>query len=190
MSNKSDEEIVKQVVQGDSEIFGVLVRRYQEKIFRLAYGYTGNEDDAMELAQDILIASFESLPRFRGESKFSTWLYSIGMNHCKNFIRKRGRIISMPIKSIVDDSELEIQLADKKTDVEQSVINNDSMKIAVDELGKLPVEYREAVLLRDLNGMSYDEISIALGITMSNVKVRIHRGRDMLKKRLIERGLI
>jgi len=171
MTEKSDLEIIESVVKGKINDYALLVKRYRDKIFRYVCGYCGSEEDAMEISQDILVAAYSSLSKFRGEAKFSTWLFSIMINHCRNHVRKKGRIKKVSISDLYDDSGADY-------------------KAAVAELSNLPDDYREAVILCDVEEMSYEEISEALSISMSNVKIRIHRGREMLRKRLSERGYV
>ena len=149
-----------------------------------------NEDDALEIAQEVLIAAFESLKNFRGESQFSTWLYSITTNQCRNHARRRGRIRKVSLSAMDEEFEQEIQIADTRESTEKKVLLSEAHAAAMEELQRIPEDYRQAVILRDIEEMSYDDISRALSISMSNVKVRIHRGREMLKKRMAERGLL
>lgn len=188
MTDKSDLEVIKAVLGGKTDEFTFIVEKYKDRIYRYACGSCGNADDADEISQDVLVAVFESLEKFRGESKFSTWLFSITINHCRNFIRKKGRMKKVSISELYDDSDYEIP--DKRDSVEEKVLLNDTYNAVMNELAFLPDDYREAVMLRDVEEMSYDEIARTLSVTMSNVKIRIHRGREMLRNRLHKKGLI
>jgi RNA polymerase sigma-70 factor (ECF subfamily) len=190
MSHRSDLEIIASVLGGNTNDYAVIVRKYRDRVYRYACSFCGNEDDAKEISQDVLIAAFESLKNFRGESQFSTWLYSITMNHCKNFARKRGRMRKVSISEMEETYEQEFQLEDLRESTENKVLLAEAYSAAMEELAVLPDDYKQAVILRDVEEMSYDDISKVLSISMSNVKVRIHRGREMLKKRMCERGLL
>jgi RNA polymerase sigma-70 factor (ECF subfamily) len=189
MSDINDIAIVDRVLGGDVEAFSELMAKYQDRVFRYVYSKFNNHDEVLDITQDIFIMTFESLDKFRRESKFSTWLFSIMVNYCKNYRKKAGRFRSVSIDKNEGDG-FEFQLADERENTEEQIINRDSLRILKDELFKLSDDYREILVLRDIEGMSYNEISKVLGISLSNVKVRIHRGRELLKDRLQEIGLL
>ncbi|MBN1501488.1 MAG: RNA polymerase sigma factor [Spirochaetes bacterium] len=191
MTNLTEAEIIKKVVDGHISLYGDLVELYQQRLFRYIYSQVRNYDDALEIAQDVFIAALEALGKFRGEAKFSTWLFSIASNQCKTHLKKKKRTSTVPLNFIAEDGkEADFHLEDVREDIEHFVINDDLLEKAYDELIKMPPEYKEILILRDIEEMAYDDIVKILGISMSNVKVRIHRGREMLKKRLAARGLI
>ena len=191
MSSQIDDiEIVEKTLNGDVESFSLIVEKYKNMTFRYVYARFNNYDEAMDITQDIFIMALEALKNFRKESKFSTWFYSIMVNYCKNYRKKNKRYNTVPISGVSDDSEYELQLPDERIGPEENVVMDDSMRIVKDEIYNLPDDYREVLILRDIEGMSYNDISDMIGIKLSNVKVRIHRGRELLKNRLSERGLI
>ena len=112
------------------------------------------------------------------------------VNHCKNYRKKRSRQWTVPLQYTRDDEEIEFQLQDFRENTEEKIVTEDSLRILKEEIGKLPEDFREILTLRDIDGLSYNEIAEILGIKLSNVKVRIHRGREYLKNRLYARGLI
>ncbi|MDR3237398.1 MAG: RNA polymerase sigma factor [Spirochaetia bacterium] len=185
-----DIEVVDKVLSGDTEAFSLIVERYRNMTFRYVYSRFNNYDEAMDITQDIFIMSLEALKSFRRESKFSTWFYSIMVNYCKNYRKKSKRYNVVPISGGKDDDEYELQIPDDRAGPEENVITNDSLRIVKDEIYRLPDDYKEVLVLRDIEGLSYNDISEMVGINLSNVKVRIHRGRELLKNRLSERGLI
>lgn len=190
MSNTSDLEVISRVLSGDIDSFAEIIRNYQNRIFNYTYSRVFNYDEAMDMTQEIFLITMESLKTFRKESKFSTWLYSIMVNYCKNYLKKRNRYSFVAINRGDGGDEYELPLPDGRQNPEQDVIDVDSMRILKEELYRLPDDYKDILILRDIEGLSYNEISRVLGINLSNVKVRIHRGRELLKKRLEERGLI
>ncbi len=191
MTNLTEEEILKKVVDGRISYFGSIVENYQQRLFRYIYSQLRNYDDALEVTQDVFISALEALPKFRGEAKFSTWLFSIASNQCKTHNKKKRRVKLIPLNYISEDgTESEIHLEDKREDIEHFVINDDLLESAYNELLQMPGEYKDILILRDVEEMAYEDIVKILGISMSNVKVRIHRGREMLKKRLAARGLV
>ncbi|MCX7679895.1 MAG: RNA polymerase sigma factor [Spirochaetes bacterium] len=185
----SDKEIVERVRKGDYESFSILIERYLNRVVRYVRAKFDNPDEVMDVTQDIFMMAFESLESFRGDSKFSTWLFSITANYCKNYRRKLNKIKTFSIEKAYEETG-ELPIADERINTEQAVIDSDSLRIVKEELYKLPEDYREILILRDIEGLSYNEIAEVLGITLANVKVRIHRAREQLKERLQEKGLL
>jgi len=190
MSNIEDIEIIDKVLDGDIEAFSVIIEKYQNMTFRYVYSQFNNYDEALDIAQDIFIMTMEALKSFRRESKFSTWFYSIMVNYCKNYRKKSRRYNTVAINAVKDDDEYEIQIPDERADPENDVVMEDSLRIVKEEIQKLPDDYRDVLILRDIDGLTYNEIAEILSINLSNVKVRIHRGRELLKNRLYSRGLV
>jgi RNA polymerase sigma-70 factor (ECF subfamily) len=190
MSKFDDIEIINRVINGDIEAYSHIINKYQDMIFKYVYYQFNNYDEALDITQDIFITVLEALSSFRQESKFSTWLYSIMVNHCKNYRKKKNRHRTVPLQINRGDEEIEFQLQDHRENTEEKIVTEDSLRILKEEIGKLPDDFREILTLRDIEGLSYNEISGILGINLSNVKVRIHRGREYLKNRLYSRGLI
>ncbi|MDA3899753.1 MAG: RNA polymerase sigma factor [Spirochaetes bacterium] len=190
MSEITEDEIIDRVKDGETELLGILIKKYQDKVFRYTYSNLGNYDDALEATQDIFVSVFRSIGKFRGESKFSTWLYSITSNYCKNYKRKRGRVNIVSLFRSDDEEYGELPIEDEREDLEKQFEMSNAMEMATDELNKLPDDYRSILILREIEELSYEEISEVLNISLSNVKVRIHRGRAMLKQRLVERGVV
>jgi len=188
MTDNSDLEIVDRVLAGEVDAFSVIISRYQDKIFRYVYSQVNSYDEAVDLTQEILVVVFESLRSFRREAKLYTWIFSIMVNFCKNYRKKRRRFNTVPLESATGGYE--IQIPDTRHDPEKELVDSDSLRIVKEELFQLPDDYKEILILRDIEGLPYNDISSILGIHLSNVKVRIHRGREMLRRRLKERGLI
>ncbi len=189
-SNVDDLQVIDNVLNGDVEAFSMIIEKYQNMIFRYVYSKFNDHDDAMDITQDIFIAAIEALASFRRESKFSTWLYSIMVNYCKNYRKKSRRYNVIPINHSKGDEEFDLQIEDARENPEHEVIMNDSLRIIREEIDELPEDYRQILIMRDIEGLSYNEIAEILDIKLSNVKVRIHRGREFLKNRLNTRGLI
>ncbi len=189
MSDIHDIETIDRVLKGDVHAFAEIIEKYRDRVFRYVYVKFGNYDEAMDITQEIFIMTFESLEKFRRESKFSTWLYSIMVNYGKNHQKKANRYRSVSIDRVHGD-DFEFQLTDERENPERQVVDRDSLRIVKEELFNLPDDYREILVLRDIEGLPYNEISRILGIGLSNVKVRIHRGRELLKERLQEKKLI
>ena len=112
------------------------------------------------------------------------------VNFCKNYQKKSRRYNVVSINLVKGEDEFDLQIPDERENPEKFVVDNDSLRIVKEEINNLPDDYREILLMRDIEGLSYNEISEILNIKLSNVKVRIHRGREFLKNRLYSRGLI
>ncbi len=190
MSDSEDLAVLERVLAGDTEAYASIVKKYQDRTFRYVYSQFNNYDEALDITQEIFIMALEALASFRREAKFSTWLFSIMVNYCKNYRKKSGRLNVVSINVSPGEDGNDLQLPDERENPEKTVIMNDSLMIVRDEIEKLPDDYREIITLRDINGLSYNEIADILNISLSNVKVRIHRGREFLKNRLYARGLI
>ncbi len=189
-SDSDDIEVIEKVLAGDIEAFSVIIKKYQEKIFNYVYSQVKDYDEALDITQEIFIMTIEALRSFRRESKFSTWFYSIMVNYCKNYRKKNRRYNLVPINGSKGDDEYSLQLTDERENPEKEVVMNDSLRIVREEIERLPDDYRDILMLRDIEGLSYNEVAEVLDISLSNVKVRIHRGREFLKNRLLARGLI
>ena len=190
MSDQTDMEILQKIKDGDREAFSGIVSAYQDRVFRYLYARIGNYDEALDATQDVFIQVMESVGSFRGESKFSTWLYSVTANYCRNYRRKHGRAVVVSIFRNIGGEEMELPIEDERERIEDKVLEDEMLAGMREELAKLPDDYREILTLRDIEGLPYEEIAAVTGISLSNVKVRIHRGREMLKKRLAQRGLL
>ncbi len=189
MSDSYDIEIIDRVLDGDVNAFAKIIEKYQNRVFRYVFARCNNYDETVDITQDIFLMTYESLATFRRESKFSTWLYSIMVNYCKNYQKKMQRYTNVSIDRMGDD-EFEFQLSDERQNTEEEIITKDMLKIMKDELMNLPEDHKEILILRDIDGLSYNEISDILGISLANVKVRIHRGRELLKTRLQTKGVL
>jgi RNA polymerase sigma-70 factor, ECF subfamily len=183
MEETSDHQAISAVLAGDADAYAVLVRRYQKPVYNLMYRMTGGSHaDSLDLAQETFIKAYEALHRFRVGSRFFPWLYSIGLNHSKNFLRRSRAHPSVDI----DECELGSGL-DHPGQEEEALCARLDYRNLREALGELPVDYREAVVLRYHEDLSMEEIATALGISVSGAKMRVHRGLGKLRE-LLERG--
>ncbi len=182
MQQDSDDQVVASVLAGDTEVFAILVQRYQKPIYNLMFRMTGSCSDALDLAQETFIKAFQALHRFRAGSRFFPWLYSIGLNHCRNFLRKhRGQRTVC-----IDDCEVGSGLDYPGQEEEKVCALLDSRELRK-ALDFLPVDYREAVVLRYHEELSMEDVAAAVGISLSGAKMRVHRGLAKLRK-ILEDG--
>ncbi|MFA6929893.1 MAG: sigma-70 family RNA polymerase sigma factor [Lentisphaeria bacterium] len=179
------------VKNGDSSAFDLLVGKYSSRAFQIAYGILNNREDAEEVAQDTFLRIYRALPKFRGDSEFSTWMYRIVINlsrnkHRWNKIRGTGLNLSIdaPIENGKGDGELSIDLPDHRMTPDQELSYNELKESTRKAMKSLPDSYREAVSLRNVKGLSYEEIAEILGCKVGTIKSRIARGRDEIKNLL------
>lgn len=178
-----DDELVdraKRADRGDLEAFEALVERYQEKVLGNCRYLTGSRDDAEDLAQEVFVKMFFSLTGFEGRSAFKTWLWRIKVNHCLNFLqrRKRERDVDLETPGLERAPELQVQpMAERALSAQR---DREVIDKTLDRMGE---SLRVPLLLRDLDGLSYQEIADELGLSLSAVKMRIKRGREDFQRR-------
>jgi len=184
----SDEILVKKSQKGDYPSFEELVKRYEKKIYNLAYRIMGNKEDASDVLQETFLQAFKKLAGFKGKAKFSTWLYRIAVNICLMRKRKRKKmeIISLDVPILTKkEDEMKRELRDDWSESPLATLENKEVKKTLSEaIDLLPEEYRTVFLLRGLNGMSNEEVAEVLKISLPAVKSRLHRARLFLRDRL------
>ncbi len=181
----TDEEILGAVRGGEVERYGELVERYQLAACKLAYSFVGNFEDARDLAQNAFVQAYRALGRFRGGSRFSTWLYRIVANECKDFFRRKARQPAMvSLRSEADPPEEApelFELADPRQDPRQAAADRELAGRLADGLGRLPMKQRTAFLLHHLHGMSLEEVSEVMGCRLGTVKAHLFRAAHGLR---------
>ncbi len=181
----SDEEMVKRVQQGNSEAFEELVRRYERKVYNITYRILGNEEDATEALQDTFLRAYRFLPKFGFKSSFYTWLYRIATNVSLTKLRRRKRMEMVSLDAPLPDSEdLRFDVPDTGQTPEE-VFAQKRLREKLDQaVRELPEEYRAVVILRDLEGLSNEEVGRILKLSVPAVKSRLHRARLALREKL------
>jgi len=185
---KNDGEWVRRVQGGETEAFEVLVRRHEKSIFNLLYRWLGDYDEAAETAQEVFLSAYRSIRNFRGDSKFSTWLYRIAVNHAKN--RQKGlgasRRRMTPLESADPDGEggPVARLPDPGPDPVQEAERAETHQRVQKWLGSLNADEALLILLHDLQDVGYEEMAQILNIPLGTVKSRLHRARLALKAKL------
>ena len=191
MTREEELEIILRVRAGDTDAFEALVLEHQNKVYSLALRMVGNEEDARDMAQEAFIRAFNSLASFRGESKFSVWLYRLTSNICIDFLRGRAKRRTASLNWEDEDGEEgELEIPDERFSPEARLERTELRESVRRGLDSLSPEYREILLLREINGLSYDEISRALSLEEGTVKSRIFRARKKLSEFLIREGNI
>jgi RNA polymerase sigma-70 factor (ECF subfamily) len=185
----NENDLVKKAKNGDVEAFERLVEGYQKKVFNIAYRMLGNYDDASELAQEALIKIYKSLKSFKEESQLSTWIYRITTNVCLDELRKRKNkaVVYIDEKIRSEDDEITRQVEDKQPTPEQRAEQNEVKKAINNAIQSLSQDYKIVIILRDIQGLSYDEIAEILKCPTGTVKSRINRARQSLKELLLRK---
>ena len=160
-----------------------IVRRYRRKVFGIAYKFTGRYEESQDLSQEIFLRIFRSLDKFDRSADFGTWLYSVSRNHCIDHYRSGRREREMLVQHEVQLEEL----VSGRFDPHRRIEVRDKRQMLLDALSRLPKKLREAVVLRDIKGLSYQEIVDTLGLPEGTVKSRINRGRLELGRALMAR---
>lgn len=168
---------------GDRDAFGELVEQYRDNVYRLAYRMCGNAYDADEAAQEAFVAAWRALPNFRGDAKFSTWLYRLTTNAAIDVMRREKR------HQTVGDGEM-IEVADDADSPQETVERTEQQEAVQEALATLSEEYREVLLLRYMKELDYAEIAEVLQLPSGTVKSRINRAKAALKNALLKSGNI
>lgn len=183
----SEQILLERSKAGDVAAFETLIEAYQKKIFNLAFRMIGNYDDAGDLAQEALIRVYKSIAGFKEQSSFSTWVYRITTNVCLDEIRKRKnkKVLSLDEEIQVEDGEMQRQI-ESDDPLPDEVFEREELRQIINKaIETLPEEQRTVIMLRDLQGLSYDEIADILDCPGGTVKSRINRARQALKNVLL-----
>lgn len=180
-----DHEMVDRVLAGDREAFAHLLRRHQRTVLNFMYRMVGNRGAAEDLTQEVFLKAYVSLPRFRKEAAFSTWLFRIAHNHCLNVLKGRGREISgSPHTQDASNPDRCARVPDSSISASERLEQRELQAVIQEKLRELTPEHRAVVVLRDIQGLSYDEIASTLDIEGGTVRSRLHRARMELKEKL------
>lgn len=184
-ADDSDRKLVEQVQRGDRAAFNVLVLKYQHKVLKLVNRYVRNEAEAEDIAQEAFIKAYRALPSFRGDSAFYTWLYRIAINTAKNsLVSGRRRLVDYDL-DMQDPDDYRGQTLLKEGDTPEAMLLTDEIRQTVQEaMEQLPDDLREAIMLRELEGLSYEEIAAAMDCPVGTVRSRIFRAREAIDKKL------
>lgn len=179
----TDQELVEKVQRGDKNAFNLLVTRYQHKVMHLVARYVKNSGDVADVTQEAFIKAYRALPSFRGDSAFYTWLYRIAVNTAKNYLVSQGR---KPPGSDIDAQEADYYdggeaLHDNSTP-ERSLLSNEIEATLFKVVEKLPDDLRMAITLREMEGLSYEEIAAVMDCPVGTVRSRIFRAREAIDK--------
>ena len=185
----AEARFIEKLKAGDADAFDALVVRFSGDVYSILYRLTENAEEAGDLTQETFISALTAIKGFRGEAGLKTWLFRIAINHSRNRFRwwkRRRREVTVSIDSEIGNSEQKVHetLADKGRNPEEAAISNEREEALMAALHELPDIFREAIVLCDIEGLSYDEISVTLGVNIGTVKSRIARGRLDLRRKL------
>ena len=182
----TDEEVVARVLAGEKELYEIIIRRHNPRLFRISRAYVSDGDEAEDIVQQAYVNAYEHLAGFEGRSRFSTWLTRIVILEAMARIRKRAR--SVPLESGFpangDGHERHEVQSPTSENPEETVMNDELRNVLERTIDGLPVKYRSVFVMREIDDMSVAETSESLGITEANVKVRLNRAKEMLKRRI------
>ena len=191
MTRDEELNIINRVRGGDTEAFEQLVLEHQNKVYSLALRMLGNEENARDMAQEAFVRAYTSLAGFRGDSKFSVWLYRLTSNICIDFLRSRQRHQTVSLTYDTEDSEGgQLEIPDERFTPEAGLERSELRSAVLRGLDSLSPEFRNILLLREIDGLSYGEISRALDLEEGTVKSRIFRARKKLTEFLLRDGNI
>jgi RNA polymerase sigma-70 factor (ECF subfamily) len=183
LGKKTDEELVALAQRGDEDSFNQLVLRWERPIYALAYRTLGREDDARDVCQEAFLRAYRALRGFKGQAKFSSWLYRITLNLCRDWMRKQRRT---PVSQVPEGLELS-DLAGEAPDavsVEDLVARREMSAAVSRVMAMLPEEQRTAIILKEYHGLTFQEIADMLGCPLSTVKTRLYQGLTVLRRNL------
>jgi RNA polymerase sigma-70 factor (ECF subfamily) len=178
----SDAELIARCLQKDNSAWELVVARYKRKVFHIGYKFTGRHDDAEDLTQEIFLKVFRSLEKFNRDADFSTWLSSVARNFCIDHYRASKREKEVLVEDLV---AFDLAPASTGSSPHRALEDRDRRSFLLRGLEALPDKLREAVVLRDLQGLSYQEMADRLGLPEGTVKSRINRGREELSRLLL-----
>jgi RNA polymerase sigma-70 factor (ECF subfamily) len=189
---QTDEELVAAYLKGSKTAFEEIVRRYEDRIYRLSFRMLGNHHDALDAVQEILLKLLAALPKFQGRSRFGTWLYRLAANTCLDFRRKRGRTTAESLEATLEyaPSTTMTVLDDRPDDNPDHYVEQQYREELVRAaLNKLPESQRRLLELRELEDLSNGQVATALGIEVGALKARLHRARQAFK-RVLDAGVL
>ncbi len=179
----TDEELVARSVAGDHDSFNQLIRRWERPIYALAFRVLGREDDARDVCQEAFLRAFRALPGFKGDAKFSSWLYRITLNLCRDWLRRKKRTPVVQAPDGIDLVELAAAQGPAES-VEDLVARKQLSALVATAMASLPDEQRTAIVLKEFHGLTFQEIADLQQIPLSTVKTRLYQGLSVLRRTL------
>ncbi|ORU90128.1 MAG: RNA polymerase sigma factor RpoE [Cycloclasticus sp. symbiont of Poecilosclerida sp. M] len=183
MSNQDDQLLVELVQQGNKKAFDKLVLKYQQRVIQLVTRYVHDSSEALDVSQEAFIKAYRALPNFRGESAFYTWLYRIAVNTAKNYLVSRSRRALSGAIDVADAEQFEGVFRLKENDTPENLLLTEEIRQTIQRaIANLPEELKTAIQLRELEGLSYEDIAKVMGCPVGTVRSRIFRAREAVDK--------
>lgn len=179
----TDEELVARSLEGDTESFNQLVLRWERAIYALAYRVIGREDDARDVCQETFLRAFRGLGAFRGQAKFSSWLYRIALNLCRDWIRRERRAPFVAAPDGVDVVEMAAERSSVES-IEDYLARQETSRAIVRAMRALTEEQRTAIILKEYQGLTFQEIADLVSCPLSTVKTRVYQGLLVLRREM------
>ncbi len=182
-----EDEVIKRILGGEKELFEILVRRNNQKLYRVIRSYLSDEMEVEDIMQNTYMKAYAKLYQFKLESSFSTWLIRIGINEALARLKEKGRFLN--ITHIMDSFKTKniLEVLDyKQFNPQEKMIQNDAKLLLENAIDQLGTKYKTVYIMREIEEMSLIDIATALDLSISNVKVRLHRSKEMLKEKLFE----
>ncbi len=183
VTNLTDEQLVEQAVNEDSEAFGEIVKRWERKIFALCFGMLAREDEARDAAQETFISAYKNLKNFRGDAKVSSWLHRIAVNQCLT-VKRRAKTRSESFLDDENNTEEKVFVAPPRLSPSRTTEQNERLKIIRQAVASLPVDLRQIVVMKEFEEMTFQEISDALDLPLSTIKSRLYTALKQLRMKL------
>lgn len=183
----TDEELVERSIGGDAESFNLLVTRWERPIFSLVYRVLGREDDARDVCQETFLHAFRAIRGFRRQAKFSSWLYRIALNLCRDWLRKQKRTPTAAAGAI---EEVAGAAATSGGELDLLVTRRELSQLIARAMEELPTEQRTAIILKEYHGMTFQEVAEVVGCPVSTVKTRLYQGLTTLRRHLKHEALV
>jgi RNA polymerase sigma-70 factor (ECF subfamily) len=184
---RTDEELVARATAGDLDSFNQLVARWERPIYALAFRTLGREEDARDVVQEAFLRAYRGLRGFKGQAKFSSWLYRITLNLCRDSMRRDRRAPIVQVPDGTDPVDLADAQASPAESVEDLVARREMSQAVARAMAELPEEQRTAILMKEYHGLTFQEIADTLGCPLSTVKTRLYQGLSVLRRRLERR---
>jgi RNA polymerase sigma-70 factor (ECF subfamily) len=183
---RSDEELVEACQAGEGSAFDVLVGRWEDRIRGAAYRFLGSEEEAQDVAQETFLKAYRAIGGFKQEARFSSWLYQIATNLCRDRLRRRRTRATVSLEELEETGPV---IAETRPGAHENLLRTDLARVVRRAVAALPEEQREVVILKEYQGLTFLEIAQALDVPVSTAKTRLYRGLGQLRLRLEREGL-
>ena len=183
--NITDKEIIERVKNGDKKAYDLLVLKYQQRVINLISRFVKNHADALDVSQETFIKAYKALPNFRGESAFYTWLYRIAVNTAKNHLTVQSRKITKSDYDVTEIEQIEGNMSlTEQTTPENLLFKDELQETVLNTIENLPEDLKSAIMLREIEGLSYEEIAAVMECPVGTVRSRIFRARETIDKKI------